>query len=107
MNPRPLWDPRNDLAPRLIAEELEADLSQVRVEHGPPSGRLYANPLPGFQVPGGSMSVRGAWERLRRAGATARPMLVSAAAQTWKVDENLTPELRGVRISAAVRISHA
>ncbi len=74
--------------PMLIAEELEVDLSQVRLEHAPPDDRLYANPLVGFQATGGSTSVRGAWEPLRRAGATARAMLVSAAAQTWKVAES-------------------
>jgi isoquinoline 1-oxidoreductase beta subunit len=72
--------------PMLIAEELEVDLSQVRLEHAPADDTLYANALLGFQVTGGSTSVRSAWAPLRRAGATARTMLVSAAAQTWKVD---------------------
>ncbi len=67
-----------------------------------PMERLSATGLTGD-----STSVRGAWDPLSRVGATVRTMLVSAAAQTWKVDENLTPESRGVRISAAVRISHA
>ncbi len=72
--------------PMLLAEELEVDLAQAHLEHAPPDDKLYANPLIGFQMTGGSTSVRGAWEPLRRAGATARSMLVSAAAQTWKVD---------------------
>ena len=72
--------------PMLIAEELEVDLNQVRLEHAPPDDKLYANALIGFQVTGGSTSVRASWEPLRRAGAIARIMLVSAAAQTWKVD---------------------
>jgi isoquinoline 1-oxidoreductase subunit beta len=71
--------------PMLIAEELEVDLSQVRLEHAPPDDALYAEPLFGVQETGGSTSVRGNWEPLRRAGATARSMLVSAAAQTWGV----------------------
>ena len=72
--------------PMLLAEELEVDLSQVRLEHAPPSDELYAEPLFGVQETGGSTSVRGNWEPLRQAGATARSLLVAAAAQTWKVD---------------------
>src|SRR5262245_7387795 len=45
--------------PMLIAEELEVDLAQVRVEHSPPSDELYGNPLIGFQATGGSTSIRG------------------------------------------------
>src|SRR5258707_14240509 len=72
--------------PMLLAEELEVELSQVRLEHAPPNDALYAEPLFGVQETGGSTSVRGNWEPLRRAGATARSMLVSAAAGTWKVE---------------------
>src|SRR2546426_11784207 len=71
--------------PMLLAEELEVDLSQVRLEHAPPDDALYAEPSFGVQETGGSTSVRGNWEPLRRAGATARSMLVSAAAESWKV----------------------
>jgi len=74
--------------PMLLAEELEVDLAHVQLEHAPPDDKLYANPLVGFQATGGSTSVRGAWEPLRRAGASARSMLVSAASMTWKVDSN-------------------
>jgi isoquinoline 1-oxidoreductase subunit beta len=74
--------------PMLIAEELEVDLHKVHIEHAPPNDKLYHNPLLGFQVTGGSTSVRAFWEPLRRAGATARTMLVSAAAELWKVDAN-------------------
>jgi isoquinoline 1-oxidoreductase beta subunit len=72
--------------PMLIAEELEVDLAQVRVEHAPADDKLYANPLLGFQATGGSTSVRAYWEPLRRAGAVARSLLVAAAADTWKVE---------------------
>src|SRR5882672_8984481 len=65
--------------PMLIAEELEVDLRQVTLEAAPPDDRHYANPIFQFQVTGASASVRGSWEPLRRAGATARTMLVSAA----------------------------
>jgi isoquinoline 1-oxidoreductase beta subunit len=70
----------------LIAEELEVELKQVHIENAPPDDKLYGNPLLGFQVTGGSTSVRAFWEPLRRAGATARSMLVSAAAEIWRVD---------------------
>ena len=70
----------------LIAEELEVALEQVGVEAAPPNDKLYANPLLGFQVTGGSTSVPGFWEPLRRAGATARAMLIEAAAAQWNVD---------------------
>ena len=70
----------------LLAEELEVDLSRVRLEHAPPNDGLYAEPLLGVQETGASTSVRGNWEPLRRAGATARTMLVAAASQTWKVE---------------------
>jgi isoquinoline 1-oxidoreductase beta subunit len=72
--------------PMLIAEELELDLKQVRVEHAPPNEKLYANPLLGVQATGNSNAIRGAWKPLRQAGATARAMLVSAAAKRWNVD---------------------
>ena len=72
--------------PMLIAEELEVDLGQIALEAAPPDDRRYANSLIGFQVTGGSSSVRAMWEPLRRAGAVARVMLISAAARRWKVD---------------------
>jgi len=72
--------------PMLIAEELEVDLTKVRLEAAPPDDKLYANPLIGFQVTGGSTSVMAWWEPLRRAGATARVMLIEAAAAQWNVD---------------------
>ena len=70
----------------LIAEELEVDLAQVTLEAAPPDDKLYANPLTGFQVTGGSTSVMAYWEPLRSAGATARVMLIAAAANDWSVD---------------------
>lgn len=72
--------------PMLIAEELEADLKQVRLEHAPPNEKLYANPLLGVQATGNSNAIRGAWQPLRKAGATAKAMLVAAAAKRWNVD---------------------
>jgi isoquinoline 1-oxidoreductase beta subunit len=72
--------------PMLIAEELEVDLKQVRLEHAPPDNKLYMNPLLGEQATGNSNAVRGAWKPLREAGATARTMLIAAAAKRWNVD---------------------
>jgi isoquinoline 1-oxidoreductase beta subunit len=72
--------------PMLIAEELEVSLKQVRLEHAPPNEKLYANPMLGIQATGNSNAIRGAWKPLREAGATARVMLIAAAAQRWDVD---------------------
>jgi isoquinoline 1-oxidoreductase beta subunit len=72
--------------PMLIAEELDVDLRQIQVEHAPPNEKLYANPLLGVQATGNSNAMRGAWKPLREAGATARTMLVAAAAKRWGVD---------------------
>jgi isoquinoline 1-oxidoreductase subunit beta len=72
--------------PMLIAEELDVSLKQVRLEHAPPNEKLYANPLLGVQATGNSNAMRGAWKPLREAGATARVMLVAAAAKRWGVD---------------------
>jgi len=73
--------------PMLIAEELEVDLKQVRLEHAPPNEKLYGNPLlGGIQATGNSNAVRASWQPLRQAGATARTMLVSVAAKRWNVD---------------------
>lgn len=71
--------------PMLICEELEYPLAKVKVDIAPP-GEVYINELLGGQITGGSTSVRDAWEKLRKAGATARTMLVNAAAKKWGVD---------------------
>ncbi|MGV7214648.1 molybdopterin cofactor-binding domain-containing protein [Bradyrhizobium sp. UFLA05-112] len=72
----------------ILAEELDADLTQVALEHAPPDEKLYANSLLGVQATGGSTSVRAFWTPLRKAGATTRAILVKAAAERWQV----TPE---------------
>lgn len=72
--------------PMLIAEELEIGLTQVQLEHAPPSDKLYANPLLGVQATGNSNAMRGAWQPMRKAGATAKAMLVAAAAKRWNVE---------------------
>jgi len=70
----------------ILAEELDADFSAVVLEHAPANEKLYANPLFGIQATGGSTSVRAFWKPLRAAGATARAMLIRAAAQQWQVE---------------------
>jgi len=69
--------------PMLIAEELDVDLTAVQVEAAPPAPAVYG--FDGDQSTGGSTSIRQCWLPLRQAGATARMMLISAAARTWGV----------------------
>ena len=72
--------------PMLLAEELGADLSKVKLEQAPANNSLYADALLGGQVTGGSTSIRGTYKPLREAGAKVRTVLVQAAAQNWNVD---------------------
>src|SRR5690606_20733622 len=69
----------------MIAEELDADWSQMRVEAAPANAALYQHLMLGIQGTGGSMSVPNSWMQYRTVGATARAMLVQAAAKTWNV----------------------
>jgi len=71
--------------PMLVAEELDADWSKVSFEAAPVDP-AYNHALWGIQATGGSTSTWTEWERLRQAGASARAMLIAAAAETWKVD---------------------
>jgi len=87
--------------PMLIAEELEVDLDNVAIEHSPPDDKIYANPLIGLQLTGGSTAVRGFYEPLRRAGATARVMLVTAAAQRWNVEPSSCYAVKGTVVHKA------
>ncbi len=66
--------------PMLVAEELDIDWDKVVVGQAPYDPTSY-----GFQFTGGSMGILTRWEPLRMAGATARRMLIEAAAQTWQV----------------------
>jgi len=68
--------------PMIVVDELDADWSKVSVEQASLNESRY-----GDQFAGGSQSVRKSWDPLRHAGAVARAMLVTAAAQQWNVDE--------------------
>jgi isoquinoline 1-oxidoreductase beta subunit len=85
----------------ILAEELDADFSQVALEHAPPSDKLYGNPVFGIQVTGNSNSIRAFWKPLRSAGAAARAMLVQAAAKQWKVDPSSCTAANGKVTHAA------
>jgi isoquinoline 1-oxidoreductase beta subunit len=80
----------------MLAEELDVGLDQIKVEHAPPNEELYAMPLLGGQITGGSTSTRGHWQVLREAGAVARTLLVKAAAVRWGVDPAACTVARGV-----------
>jgi len=71
--------------PMLVAEELECDWRKVRTEFVSTGEQLRRNRVWGSMATGGSQSIRGSHEYLRKAGATAREMLLAAAAQRWKV----------------------
>src|SRR5258706_13005453 len=85
----------------ILAEELDTDFAQVVVEHAPPSDKLYGNPIFGIQVTGNSNSVRAWWKPLRAAGASARAMLVQAAAQQWQVEPASCTTSNGQVVHAA------
>jgi isoquinoline 1-oxidoreductase beta subunit len=76
--------------PAIVAEELDASWEQMRVESAPAKVPMYQNlafvPLGAHaQLTGGSTAVANSWQQLREAGATARAMLVAAAARQWNV----------------------
>ena len=81
--------------PMLIAEELNVDISQIKVAAAPP-GEVYINALLGGQLTGGSTSVREGWLKLRVAGAQVREMLITAAAARWAVDRDLVRADKGM-----------
>jgi isoquinoline 1-oxidoreductase beta subunit len=70
--------------PMIVAEELDCDWSRVKVESAPAAPEYY-DPGMGEQTTGGSTSVTNSWEPLRKAGASARAVLLDAAAKTWGV----------------------
>jgi isoquinoline 1-oxidoreductase beta subunit len=86
--------------PMLLNEELEADWSRMRVEAAPVD-KVYNHPVFGMQMTGGSTTSPAEWERYRKMGATARVMLVEAAAAKWGVEASTCRVENGVVIHAA------
>jgi isoquinoline 1-oxidoreductase subunit beta len=86
--------------PMLVAEELEADWSKVRYEPAPVDA-AYNHTAFGIQMTGGSTSTASEWERFRKAGATARLMLIAAAAKNWKVEPATLQAANGFVINRA------
>jgi len=88
--------------PMILAEELEADWKQIEVE------QAGASTLFGDQTTGGSASVRTTWDPMRKAGAAAREMLISAAALTWGVPRSACSAQNGsiVHASSNRRLSY-
>ena len=83
--------------PTLVAEELDADWSQIRVEGAPADAKRYNNLFWGeAQGTGGSTALANSYEQLRKAGATARAMLVAAAAEKWQVPASEINVSKGV-----------
>lgn len=90
----------------LVAEELDADWTQMRVEGAPANEKLYANlRIRGQQHTGGSTSIANSWMQMRTVGATARAMLVRAAAKAWRVPESEITVSKGVIAHAASKRS--
>jgi isoquinoline 1-oxidoreductase beta subunit len=85
----------------ILAEELDADWSKVRVESSPADPTRYNNTFFGpFQGTGGSNAMANSWPQLREAGATGRALLVAAAAATWEVPAAEITVQRGVVMHA-------
>jgi isoquinoline 1-oxidoreductase beta subunit len=85
--------------PTLLAEELEVDLSRIKLVAAP-VGDAYVNALNGGQLTGTSNSIPDAWEKLRKAGAQARMMLIAAAAQMWHVSPSECHAANGQVVSS-------
>src|SRR5712671_966405 len=83
--------------PTLVAEELDADWSQIRAEGAPADAKQYNNLFWGeAQGTGGSTALANSYEQLRKAGAAARAMLVSAAAEKWSVPASEVSVSKGI-----------
>ena len=88
----------------LVAEELEADWSKIRVEAAPVDP-VYNHTAFGMQMTGGSSSVWSEYDRLREVGAAAREMLISAAAAEWHVDRSSCRAANG-KVKTAATYGH-
>ncbi|MEQ8935035.1 MAG: molybdopterin-dependent oxidoreductase, partial [Amphiplicatus sp.] len=86
----------------LVADELDADWSQIRAEHSPSDASIYGNAaFGGMQGTGGSTAMASSYMVMRQAGAAARAMLVSAAATAWGVPAPEITVSKGVIAHAA------
>ncbi len=83
---------------QILAEDLMVDWKNVRGQASP-AGVAYANPLFRTQLTGGSSSIRGYYQALRLAGATAREMFIAAAAQTWGVSPGVCRASNGAVVN--------
>jgi isoquinoline 1-oxidoreductase beta subunit len=81
--------------PMVIADELDADWSQMRAELAP-AGDVYKDPAFGMQITGGSGTIAHSFTQYREIGARARAMLVSAAAQQWNVRPDQCRTTKGI-----------
>lgn len=90
----------------LVAEEMDADWSQIRAEHAPADASLYGNALfGGIQGTGGSSAMAASYDLMRKAGAAAKAMLVAAAAQSWGVPAGEIEVSKGVLSHASGKSS--
>lgn len=80
----------------LVAEELDADWSQMRAQSAPANAALYKNLFFGVQGTGGSTAIANSYEQMRKAGAAARAMLVEAAANAWGAPADEVTVSKGV-----------
>lgn len=88
--------------PMIVAEELDIDWNLVLVEQAPLNVSQYQ-----WQIAGGSRSINSSWDALRMAGATARKMLITAAASKWNVPENeITTSMGQLSHKASGQTSH-
>ncbi|UAM97924.1 molybdopterin-dependent oxidoreductase [Polaribacter litorisediminis] len=81
--------------PMIIAEELDVDWKHVTVSQGALDTKNYTR-----QIAGGSQSIRSSWDALRQTGATAKQMLINAAAQKWSVDASTCMASKGIITNA-------
>ncbi len=86
----------------LAAEELECDWKRIHTEFAP-ADKVYYDPAFGMQGTGGSQSIHSCWEPMRKAGATAREMLIGAAAQKWGVDASECRAENGAIVHSATK----
>ncbi|MDB5682187.1 MAG: xanthine dehydrogenase family protein molybdopterin-binding subunit, partial [Sphingomonas bacterium] len=89
----------------IVADEMDADWSQMRVEFAPANDPLYKNLAFGTMGTGGSTAMANSWAQMRNAGAAARTMLVAAAAKQWGVPAGEIKVAKGVVSHGAKKAS--